>query len=753
MPINDVQSTNKQHAVPQNIMDVEFKIIGELTMRQFAYIMVFGGLSFVSATYVGGIFRWPFAIIFVIFGLAFAFVPIEDRGMDQWVIAFFRAVYSPTQKIWKKSATVPSVFFYQNLDVMKRELITLAPTSSRRKLEEYLDHQQETGPVDKLDIREGDFIKKVRDAYSTSSYTAPVLAPAMPSVEVSEFVPFATPSPFPGAAPTPTNFVDDTAPQPAPTPAPEVTSPKNSEPASPVTPTPVSRPIEEVVVPQTPATPTFASTQVESKPTVVVADSVIPTLPSSQQVRPEIAQNSVQQAATPVASTKPAPHDLVKPFVRTPQPQSSQPVQNQVVTSTPPTQSPQQASSSQPADIQAKIVSVPTLAQQHGETLRSSATIDTAPRAVPQKTIQPQSNQNLVVNHKYQVQSQQNDVTNPVQQIFKKPTDDIKPVRKKVEESEFKLVDRSRNQTTDYVSNDRHTGRKFTNLLAKEGEIILPIRGERVLKTIEEINIEDDISEKTNQLKNLINKIKKEEGIGVEGKSAQKKDAQPKQVMDKTPQVKVVDTSKQVTIELGASQQTTPKEDFDLEANTVIETVKDQNKKLEEQIAQLRNQMFTSDPNATEQKNKLQQQLRDLEDSKTRTESEYSALQKQLLDLQGRLKEKDNIVTKTTPTPVKPIGSANVPVAPTKPNVISGIVQNSRGVSVDGVVLLVKNHKGEAVRATKTNSLGQFSLISPLSNGMYTIEVGQYNKVNESFDIISVEVKGSIIAPLVFQGR
>ncbi|KKU57584.1 MAG: hypothetical protein UX79_C0008G0018, partial [candidate division WWE3 bacterium GW2011_GWB1_47_11] len=35
MPIKDELKINKQHAVPQNIMDVEFRIIGDLTMRQF----------------------------------------------------------------------------------------------------------------------------------------------------------------------------------------------------------------------------------------------------------------------------------------------------------------------------------------------------------------------------------------------------------------------------------------------------------------------------------------------------------------------------------------------------------------------------------------------------------------------------------------------------------------------------------------------------------------------------------------------
>ena len=43
---------------------------------------------------------------------------------------------------------------------------------------------------------------------------------------------------------------------------------------------------------------------------------------------------------------------------------------------------------------------------------------------------------------------------------------------------------------------DRHSGRKFTNLLPNEGEIILPIRGERVLQSSFEIEVEEDVAEK-----------------------------------------------------------------------------------------------------------------------------------------------------------------------------------------------------------------------------------------------------------------
>jgi hypothetical protein len=159
MPIRDVQTTNKQHAVPQNIMDVEFKIIGELTLRQFAYLIVFGGIAYISAVYMQGIFKWPVTVVSALLGVGLAFVPLQERGLDQWIVNFFLAVYTPNQKIWRKDAIAPAIFLYQNMAVVKQELITLAPTSSRRKLEEFLEHSELEKKEDRLDIPEKNISK------------------------------------------------------------------------------------------------------------------------------------------------------------------------------------------------------------------------------------------------------------------------------------------------------------------------------------------------------------------------------------------------------------------------------------------------------------------------------------------------------------------------------------------------------------------------------------------------------------------
>ncbi|HQK41811.1 MAG TPA: PrgI family protein, partial [bacterium] len=150
MPSAQMPQSNVQHAVPQNIMDVEFKLIGELTMRQFSYLLVFGLLAYFS-TNIPGLFKWPAVLFFAILAIGLAFVPVQERGLDEWLVNFYRAITSPTQRVWKKEPQIPTAFLYDNLAVVQHELITLTPTSSRRKLEDYLKTTLEEGSEDPLD--------------------------------------------------------------------------------------------------------------------------------------------------------------------------------------------------------------------------------------------------------------------------------------------------------------------------------------------------------------------------------------------------------------------------------------------------------------------------------------------------------------------------------------------------------------------------------------------------------------------------
>ena len=98
------EQVSQQHAVPQNIMSVEFKLIGDLTVRQFTYLA--GGIviSFlINRLGLPVFFRYPIAGVFLLGGIGMAFLPIQDRGLDQWIKNFLVSVFSPQQRVWKKS--------------------------------------------------------------------------------------------------------------------------------------------------------------------------------------------------------------------------------------------------------------------------------------------------------------------------------------------------------------------------------------------------------------------------------------------------------------------------------------------------------------------------------------------------------------------------------------------------------------------------------------------------------------------------
>lgn len=93
----------EQHPIPQQISSYEFKLVGEMTLRQF--LKAGGGIAIaflVNATGVVFFVRWPLMLLFGLGGLALAFVPFQDRPLETWVKAFIQSIYSPTVYTYKK---------------------------------------------------------------------------------------------------------------------------------------------------------------------------------------------------------------------------------------------------------------------------------------------------------------------------------------------------------------------------------------------------------------------------------------------------------------------------------------------------------------------------------------------------------------------------------------------------------------------------------------------------------------------------
>jgi hypothetical protein len=102
---------DQQHPIPQEISTYQFRLVGDMTLKQF--FQVASGIVIALIIYsspIIGIIKWPLVIIFGLAGVALAFLPIEERPLERWVIAFIRSVYSPTLFFWKKTENPPLYF-------------------------------------------------------------------------------------------------------------------------------------------------------------------------------------------------------------------------------------------------------------------------------------------------------------------------------------------------------------------------------------------------------------------------------------------------------------------------------------------------------------------------------------------------------------------------------------------------------------------------------------------------------------------
>ncbi|MCD4811104.1 PrgI family protein [bacterium] len=95
----------KQHPIPQNVLDVEFKLFTRFTLKEFAYLaagVVSGSLFLVLNKQLGlpALLAWPSFLILSSIGAFFALVPINDQGADEFIKNFFTAINKPTQRVW-----------------------------------------------------------------------------------------------------------------------------------------------------------------------------------------------------------------------------------------------------------------------------------------------------------------------------------------------------------------------------------------------------------------------------------------------------------------------------------------------------------------------------------------------------------------------------------------------------------------------------------------------------------------------------
>ena len=754
MPIDEKQITNRQHAVPQNIMEVEFKIIGEMTLREFIYLAVFGALAYFSAMTVGNLLKWPMVFFFGGVGLIFAFLPINDRGMDEWVANFLRAIYNPTQKVWRKTPEIPKAFTFENLAFVRNELITLAPTTTRRKLENYLDsYNQEEEQKEDYEKKEEEFIKKVRDTYAyykmeekSHPYTVQVPdVPVLPNVE-TELLPSQLPKPVVVNMQSAKNVI-----------------PRGGQEAQ-------------------------ADAHIES---AVPALSFDIKAVFKQMQQP--ATNAQPAKDTSAQTPAPAPVQPVK------EEKKSAPSAEEIVLPTPQKVEVQEGQQTSPV--------MQRLLDQISKTKQEQNIV----QEVPNKEI---ARIEAVKNRLDPIDRQHQGETN-LKEVKAKTYPKINLLR------EFSLAESNR-PLTPSITPDRVAGRMFTPLaLNNEGEIILPIRGERVLKVNNqnEVDIELQLEEKTKQLQQFLDQIRMESGTlpkkgAREPLSQEAAASDPQRTEENIKKLqaenqKLIEEMAKVKVEMAKASQV--KTNFEqqeqiigsakIEQEVLLNRITELQKRLEEQTKKQKEEERLREEKRIEEERKQEETLRLMikmqKDKEAPLPGQTFAPQQEAKKPTVPQAPEKKPATQTQPAPAaqtplhaslatpetpkgmdktldlnsstpkevvlpKPTAPTPVPIAPptfgkqmltNSPNVITGLVKNSTGNVLDNVLVIIKRTTGEPVRALKTNKLGVFAITTPLGDGEYIVELDKANHTGLVFEATKVVLDGKVLPPLEFIGK
>ncbi len=95
----------RQHPIPQNILDVEFKLFTKFTLKEFAYLAIGLGIGGVLVYLMVGhtipvIVGIPGLILSAGAGIFLGLVPINDQDADVFIKNYVNAITTPTQRVW-----------------------------------------------------------------------------------------------------------------------------------------------------------------------------------------------------------------------------------------------------------------------------------------------------------------------------------------------------------------------------------------------------------------------------------------------------------------------------------------------------------------------------------------------------------------------------------------------------------------------------------------------------------------------------
>jgi hypothetical protein len=138
-----------QYKVPQNI-DLEDKIVGPFTLKQFVYLLIAGAIiygwwNYLAARYVAGTYTALFLLVALpvgILGAALALVKVNDRPFEVFLLSLVKFIFSPKQRMWKEGFRPEPVIMIDKNEAPKEEK-RVKDTGNLDDLAKSLDDQEE----------------------------------------------------------------------------------------------------------------------------------------------------------------------------------------------------------------------------------------------------------------------------------------------------------------------------------------------------------------------------------------------------------------------------------------------------------------------------------------------------------------------------------------------------------------------------------------------------------------------------------
>lgn len=127
----------ENHPIPQDVTGFQFKLIGDMTVKQFAYLAL--GVIFAWVFYlfpVPFLIKLPFLLFSAGFGAALAFIPYEGRPLDVMIKNFFKSLTTPTQFIFIRVGG--HFYFPQAAHVAQNKPAQTTTSLSGQHLQDYL---------------------------------------------------------------------------------------------------------------------------------------------------------------------------------------------------------------------------------------------------------------------------------------------------------------------------------------------------------------------------------------------------------------------------------------------------------------------------------------------------------------------------------------------------------------------------------------------------------------------------------------